>query len=496
MSNAAAVQDGREGYGVGIANARSQKSAKIVDIAPRIDDYRAFVEDKTHLAGEFGFNPVYDNPHCFDFQRHLIEWACRQGRAATFADCGLGKTLAQLVWAENVHRKTNRPVLIVAPLSVSSQTVEEAAKFDIDACRSQNGQWRSGCGIVCTNYERLHHFAASDFEGVVCDESSILKNFDGATRAAITDFMRKVKYRALYTATPSPNDYTELGTSSEALGDMAYMDMLATFFKSNDDTLHPAHIGQNWRFKGHAEPHFWRWVASWARAVRRPSDLGFSDDGWVLPRLIETHHQIGSAPLDGQLFAMPVKGLPEEREERKATIRARCEMAAELLTPNDCGVAWCQLNAEADLLTQILPGAVNLSGADSDDAKEAKFSAFRAGDIKFLVTKPKIAALGVNWQHCAATTYFDDYSYEQYYQAVRRFWRFGQKRDVQVHQIGTTSLSNVASSRQRKAAAADKMFDEMIKHMISAQKHRRIFTDTKAVSLPSWFNNGGQGAGF
>ena len=451
-----------------------------------LQEYRDFVEAKTHLAGEFGFSPIYENPHCHGFQNHLIEWACRQGRSATFADCGLGKTLMQLVWAENVHRKTCKPVLILAPLSVSSQTVEEAEKFGIDAVRSQDGKIPNGSGIICTNYERLHHFSADDFSGVVCDESSILKNFNGSIKAAITEFMRKVKYRAMYTATPSPNDYTELGTSSEALGDMAYMDMLQTFFKSNDDTLHPAHIGQAWRFKGHAEPHFWRWVASWARAVRSPSDMGFSDDGWVLPKLIEEHHEIRSKPLDGQLFAMPVSGLPMEREERKATIRERCDLAAELLLKHDSGVAWCHFNAEADYLAEIMPGSVNLSGSDRDEVKEEKFSAFKSGEIKHLITKPKIAALGVNWQHSAACTYFDDYSYEQYYQAVRRFWRFGQKSDVKVYQIGTTSLSNVAKSRKRKAEAADVMFRSMMEHMVSAQKHRKIFTETEAVKLPSW----------
>jgi hypothetical protein len=451
-----------------------------------LDEYRAFVEAKTHLSGEFGFKPIYTNPNCYDFQEHLIEWSLRQGRCATFADCGLGKTLMQLVWAENVHRKTNKPVLILAPLSVSAQTVEEAEKFGIEAVRSQDGKFPSGKGIVCTNYERLHNFAADDFSGVVCDESSILKNFDGAIRAHITQFMRKVKYRALYTATPSPNDYTELGTSSEALGDMAYMTMLETFFKSNDDTLHPAHIGQQWRFKGHAEPHFWRWVASWARAVRRPSDIGFDDRGWVLPSLVEIRHEIESKPLDGQLFAMPVRGLPQEREERKATIKERCDLAADLLTQHDSGVAWCHFNAEADYLAEILPGGVNLSGADKDEVKEEKFAAFKSGDIKYLVTKPKIAALGVNWQHSAACTYFDDYSYEQYYQAVRRMWRFGQQRPVTVHQIGTTSLANVAKSRKRKAEAADVMFEEMMRHMVAAQKHRKIFTETNETEMPSW----------
>ena len=448
--------------------------------------YRDFVEAKTHLAGEFGFDPIYTNPACYDFQNDLIEWSLRQGRGATFADCGLGKTLMQLVWAENVHRKTNKPVLILAPLSVSAQTVEEAEKFGIEAFRSRDGVFPSNKGIITTNYERLHYFNADDFGGVVCDESSILKNFDGAIKAAITEFMRKVKYRSMYTATPSPNDYTELGTSSEALGDMAYMDMLQTFFKSNDDTLHPAHIGQKFRFKGHAEPHFWRWVASWARAIRRPSDMGYPDDGWALPELKEIHHEIKSDALDGQLFAMPVSGLPMEREEKKATINQRCDLAGELIQKHDSGVMWCQFNAEADRLCYVVPGAVNLSGSDKDEAKEEKFIAFRSGEIKYLVTKPKIAALGVNWQHSAACTYFDDYSYEQYYQAVRRMWRFGQKKPVTVHQIGTTSLSNVSKARNRKAEAAGVMFEQMMQHMVDAQKHRKIFTDTEAVKLPSW----------
>ena len=451
-----------------------------------LQEYRDFVENKTHLSGKFGFSPVYQNPNAYDFQNDLIMWSLEKGRAATFADCGLGKTLMQLVWAENVHRHTNKPVLILAPLSVSSQTVEEAEKFGISAFRSPDGKWPSGHGIITTNYERLHHFDLEVFGGIVCDESSILKNFDGAIRGTITRAMRKVKYRAMYTATPSPNDYTELGTSAEALGDMAYMDMLEHFFVSNDNSLHPDHIGQQWRFKGHAEPHFWRWVASWARAVRKPSDLGFDDAGWNLPELVERHHVIESKPLDGQLFAMPVKGMFQEREERKATITERCDLASELLQQHDCGVAWCHFNAEADYLAKIIPGAVNLQGSDKDEAKEEKFRAFRSGEIKYLVTKPKIAALGVNWQHCAACTYFDDYSYERYYQAVRRFWRFGQKRPVTVHQIGTTSLSNVAKSRKRKADAADKMFGEMMRHMIDAQSHRKIFGEGRNMEVPTW----------
>jgi superfamily II DNA or RNA helicase len=214
--------------------------------------------------------------------------------------------------------------------------------------------------------------------------------------------------------------------------------------------------------------------------------MGFDDEGWSLPKLIEIRNELQSNPLDGELFAMPVRGLPMEREERKATISIRCDKAAELLTQHENGVAWCHFNAEADYLARSLPGGVNLSGSDKDEVKEEKFAAFKSGEIKYLVTKPKIAALGVNWQHSNACTYFDDYSYEQYYQAVRRMWRFWQKKDVTVYQIGTTSLSNVAKSRKRKAEAADNMFASMMEHMVNAQGRKEIFTETQAVNLPSW----------
>ncbi len=448
--------------------------------------YRDYVAGKSQLGGQNGFRPTYINPKAFDFQSHLIDWACRQGRGATFADCGLGKTLMQLVWAENVHRHTNKPVLIIAPLSVSSQTVEEAAKFDIEAVRSRDGKAPSGKGIVTTNYEMLKHFNADDFGGVVCDESSILKNFDGAFKSAITEFMRRIRHRGMYTATPSPNDYIELGTSSEALGYLGYMDMLGQFFKNDENSLHPAFIGSQWRFKSHGENDFWRWVASWARAVRKPSDIGFSNDGWKLPDLIEIDHELQSPTRDGWLFAMPAKGLDEERAERKATVQLRAAKAAEILAGSDCGVSWCHLNAEADAITAMVSGAVNLSGSDKDEVKEEKLLAFRSGQIKHLVTKPKIAALGVNWQHCHTATYFTDYSFEQYYQAVRRFWRFGQKSPVTIHNISTESLRGVASSRKAKGEAADKMFAVMIDKMQDAMGVDRFREHTNQQELPAW----------
>lgn len=256
--------------------------------------YVDFVRRKSQLGGEYGFEPSFIHPKLYDFQSHLVNFACRQGRGAVFADCGLGKTPMQLTWAHNVTRHENKPVLILAPLMVSLQTVEEAEKFDLSAERSLDGTFSQGAGIVTTNYERLARFNPDDFAGVVCDESSIMKNFDGARKGEITEFMKKVKYRLLCSATPSPNDYIELGTSSEALGYLGYMDMLAMFFKNDEDSLHPMSMGSQWRFKSHAQRDFWRWVCSWARAARKPSDLGYDDGAFILPgRIIELHQRHG-----------------------------------------------------------------------------------------------------------------------------------------------------------------------------------------------------------
>lgn len=455
----------------------------------RSADYRNFVEAKSQLSGEFGFKADFIHPKAYDFQSHLIEWAVRQGRAAIYADCGLGKTLMQLTWAHNVNRHTNKPVLILAPLSVSLQTVEEADKFGFAAERSLNGEMKTSNGIVTTNYERLHYFDPEKFAGVVCDESSIIKNFDGSRKGEITEFMKKVRYRLLCTATPSPNDYIELGTSSEALGQLGYMDMLAQFFKNDEDSLHPAFIGSKWRFKRHAERDFWRWLCSWARAVRKPSDLGFDDTDWVLPELIEREHTVESSVLEGNLFAMPAANMEEERAERRATIEGRCERAAQLLAKSKTGVAWCHLNDEADLLEKIIPGAVQISGSDSDDRKEEVFEAFRKGKVKKLVTKTKIAGFGMNWQHCNHMTYFVDHSFESYYQAVRRFWRFGQKKPVKVDTITTQSLAGVTKNLRRKADACDDMFRVMVEQMNDALKLHRFRDHTVKQKAPKWLSS-------
>lgn len=458
--------------------------------------YEEFLAVKSQLGGMSGFEPLWLPDFLFDFQKSLVEWSIRKGRGAIFADCGLGKTIIQLVWAENVVRKTNRPVLILTPLAVSHQTVAEAAKFGIEARRSLAGE--AGNGIIVTNYERLHYFDPNDFAGCVCDESSILKSFEGERRQQITEFMRKLPYRLLCTATAAPNDYIELGTSSEALGQLGYTDMLTKFFKNDQNTIKPmrGHQGKpsqvfqegaKWRFKGHAEIPFWRWVCSWARAARSPSDLGFSNEGFVLPPLVERDHLVEvNRPLSGELFPRPAIGLREQRDERRLTIKERCERAAELVEGHKQSLLWCHLNVEGDLLTDIVDGAQQISGSDPDEAKEERFMAFVSGQLKRLVTKPKIGAYGLNLQNCNHMTSFPSHSYEQYYQGVRRCWRFGQKHQVNVDLITTEGERAVLKNLQRKSKAADKMFSELVAYMNDAQSVARSVNFNTQEIAPAW----------
>lgn len=463
-------------------------------------NYEEFLDAKSQSSGEYGFDPIWRPRFLFDFQDALVEWSLRKGRSAIFADCGLGKTPIQLVWAENVVRKTNKPVLILTPLGVSHQTLAEAAKFDIEAHRSRDGRIRPGINI--TNYEQLHKFDPNDFAGCALDESSILKSSDGARRQEVTEFTRRMPYRLLCTATAAPNDYIELGTSSEALGELGYTDMLGRFFKNDQNTVKPTiyrQRGKNfekleesakWRFKGHAEIPFWKWVCSWARAMRRPSDLGFLDDGFVLPPLIERDHMIDiDRPPEGMLFSLPAVGLAEQRDERRRTIVPRCESVARLVSDRKrSALIWCHLNAEGDLLSEMIPDALQVSGADSDDAKEEKFLAFASGQLSKLITKPKIGAWGLNFQHCSHVTTFPSHSFEQYYQSIRRCWRFGQKSPVHVDIVTTEGEKSVLQNLQRKAKAADKMFSCLVEHMNDASGVRRASEFTQREELPSWLS--------
>jgi hypothetical protein len=453
-----------------------------------LSGYRSFLDQKTHLNCGNGFAPVWMPDFLFDFQQYLVDWAVRRERGAMFADTGLGKTPMQLTWAENIIRKTNGRVLIITPLAVGQQTAEEAEKFGIEAKVSRDGQAHPGISI--TNYERLHLFDRSEFTGVVCDESSAIKSFKGKHRAQVTDFMRKMPYRLLATATAAPNDYIELGTSSEALGELGATDMMNRFFKNDENNSGTGRVygkGRQWRFRGHSEQPFWKWVSSWARAMRNPSDYGFSDEKFILPPLTEEYHLVKARTVKpGFLFEMPARGLDEEREEARRTIKERCEKVAELANTGKPVVVWCNLNPEGDLLAKLLPDLVQVKGSTSLDAKEEAYTAFRRGQIRGLIIKPKIGAWGMNWQHCAHAVVFPTHSYEQLYQLERRFWRFGQSQPVQVDFVVTESGQEIMTNLQRKAAQADRMFTSLVAHMNHAMKIDKSLQFTQSAEVPAW----------
>jgi hypothetical protein len=452
-------------------------------------DYTQFLDAKSQRGADSGFDPVWMPDFLFDFQQSLVEWGIRKGREGTFADCGLGKTPMGLTWASNVARKTGKPVLYLTPLAVSEQTIREGEKFGIECVRSKDGDSKGH--IVVTNYERLHYFNHNDFAGVVCDESSILKSFAGQRRGEITQFMRKVPYRLLQTATAAPNDFVELGTSSEALGYMGHMDMLNRFFKNNlNNSAQGRMRGEviKWRLKGHAEIPFWRWVCSWARAIRKPSDLGFDDSAFILPPLNEVEHIVEVNKLrDGMLFALPAVGLKEQCEERRASIEERCEKMASLVNhTGQPALIWCHLNEEGDMLEELIPDAVQVAGKDSDDAKEERLMAFADQKARVLITKPKIGAWGLNFQHCNHVALFPSHSFEQYYQSIRRCWRFGQKRPVKVDIVTTEGELNVMKNLQRKADQADQMFSNLVAEMNNALGIKRASDVTKQMEIPAW----------
>jgi len=455
--------------------------------------YTDFIEGKKQQIEFHGFEPTFIPDYLMDFQKALVEWSVRKGRAAIFADCGLGKTIMQLVWAENIIRQHNGKMLILTPLAVGAQTQREAEKFGIDAEKKKNGE--VAANITITNYEQLLHYSPDDFIGCVCDESSILKNFDGKYKADITEFMRRMSFRLLCTATAAPNDYIELGTSSEALGELGFMDMLGRFFKNDQnptvDTKRrfAAQGGQvpKWRFKHHAEQPFWKWVCTWARAARKPSDLGYDDNGFILPALREREHIIDvSRPMDGYLIPMPASCLKEQREERRATIDERCEMAAELSQKRKTSILWCHLNDEGNILEKMVDNSVQVAGSQSDEEKEEKLMAFLSGQSARLITKPMCAGFGLNLQHCAHMTFFPSHSYEQYYQSVRRCWRFGQKKRVTVDIVSTKGEQKVLSNLKKKAAAAEVMFSNLVAFMNEAQAVDVDTTEPIAERIPSW----------
>ena len=428
-------------------------------------DYTEFLQSKKHSVIDYGIKSSWLPDEMFDFQKYVSEIMIKKGRYAGFLDTGTGKTIIELTTAFNYVKATNKPVLIITPLAVADQHLKEAEKFHIpDVEHTKNGKYKKK--IVLINYERLHYLNSSDFDCVILDESSILKNFDGAIKAQITSFMKKVKYRYLFTATPSPNDFIELGTSSEALGDLGYTDMLGRFFTNTEDTIKPQNIGTKWILKGHAESNFFKWVSSWSISMRKPSDLGFSDERHILPELITNYKTvINKNPLtingQMQMFASVAKGFKEIRAEEKATVNIRCEKAVDLTQRHKTSVYWCNRNDEGNLLQELDRNAYQIKGSMNIDKKEEILIAFAKGEIERLITKPKMTAFGLNWQHCGHTVYFPTFSYEQYYQAIRRFWRYGRTEPVIADIVHTDGQKRIIDSITAKMHKADKLFDKL-----------------------------------
>ena len=430
--------------------------------------YKEFLESKKHLLGNYGFKSNYIPNMAFDFQKEIINRACIKGRMAVFADTGLGKTLIQLSLAQNVVNHTNKKVLILTPLAVAFQFIMEAKNMGIDNIEYSKDGTHSKKIIIC-NYERLHYFNSSDFVGVVLDESSILKNFDGKIKNQITAFVKKLPYRFLSTATPSPNDFIELGTSSEALGYMGYTDMLGKFFKNNNNSIDPKHAGEKWYLKPHAEKDFFTWVNQWALMIKMPSDIGFSDDKYILPKLNVNTHIVKNNNLlefNGQteIFNRPAKGFNEVRQEVKQTIKERCIKAVEL-AKGKTSVYWCNRNEESKILKQLDPEAVEIIGSQSMEKKEQILLDFANGKIKRIITKAKMTGMGLNWQHCNHSVFFPTYSYEQYYQSIRRFWRFGQKNEVTIDIVISDGQTSVLESLKKKTKKAIELHTNLTKNV-------------------------------
>ena len=442
------------------------------------NNYLDFIANKRHSIGNFGFEPNFYPDCAFDFQRHVIQKAIQKGRCAVFLDTGLGKTLVQLSIAKNIVNHTNKRVLILTPLAVGFQFIKEAKERDItdDIEISKNGKFTKK--IVVCNYERLHYFNSSDFEAVILDESSILKNFDGKIKQEVTSFVKKIPYRFLSTATPSPNDFIELGTSSEALGYMGYMDMLGKFFKNNQNSVdsNNRNIGEKFYLKPHAEKDFFAWVNQWSLMAKMPSDLGFSDEMYKLPELIVNKHIVKNQSLvdvngQVQMFTPIAKSMTEVRHEQKQTEAQRCEKAVELAN-GKTSVYWCNTNNESAILKASDKDAVEIVGSQSIDKKEEILMAFANGEIKRLITKAKMTSMGLNWQHCNHSVFFPTWSYEQYYQAIRRFWRFGQKNDVTIDMVISDGQTRVLEALEQKTQKAIQLHKNLTENVNRSFEHK------------------------
>jgi superfamily II DNA or RNA helicase len=459
-------------------------------------DYQRFLETKKVTTPATGFQGDFElNPALFPFQRDIVRWALRRGRACVFAGCGLGKTPVQLEWARITSDRAKGNVIILAPLAVSQQTVREGQKFGVEVhlCRSQ-ADVRPGVNI--TNYEMLHKFDLESFVGVVADESSILKCYSSKTRKAITEGFKNTRYKLACTATPAPNDFIELGTHSEFVGAMTRTEMMSMFFW-HDGKLRLAVDGQEWRLKRHAEKDFWEWMCSWAVMLNKPSDLGYNANGFDLPKLTIEEHIVKSKVIpEGMLLALPAETLSEQRAAKRATLDERVQVVADLVNASDePWLIWCELNDEGNKLTKAIDGAVQIAGCDSNEDKESRIIGFINGDIKKLVSKPSITGFGMNLQHCANMAFVGlSHSYEAFYQAVRRCWRFGQTRPVNVHVVSSDIEQAILDNVKRKEIDAQRMAREMIAHtreitiasIKGTSRSVSVYRPTVNIRIPSW----------
>lgn len=447
-----------------------------------MNTYEDFLAAKRRRDPSTGLIDLPELPdQLFQFQQDIVGWALRRGRAAIFANTGTGKSFMELAWGRSVHQATGGNILLLAPLAVAGQMVREAAKFGLPAkhCAQQS---EVEPGITVTNYAKLHHFDLTQFVGVILDESSILKAFDGKTRSLLIERCAGIPYRLCATATPAPNDFMELGNHAEFLGVMSLSGMQATFF------THDGGDTSKWRLKGYAEDDFWKWMCSWSVLLRRPSDLGYDDGAYDLPPLEQVEHIV---PVDGPV----AKTMSERLAARRESIAERVARAVELTPADRPFVWWCNLNAESEALAAAIQGSVEVKGSDKEEDKERKLNAFSAGEIRVLITKPTICGFGMNWQHCADTGFVGlNDSFEQVYQATRRFWRFGQTRPVTVHFVAASTEGAVLDNLRRKEEDAERMGAAMVANMADlsseiihgAARETDSYAPTIPVSIPNW----------
>jgi len=447
-------------------------------------DYIDFLKIKKSKIRTNGFESSCLPEKLFDFQSDLVKWATKKGKSALWAGTGLGKTFMQISWAHQVVKHTGGNVIILAPLAVSSQTIEEAKKIDIEVSKYGSGH------IQIANYEQLHNINHCQFVGVVLDESSILKNFAGKFRNKIIDSFHATQYKLCCSATPSPNDYTEIGNHAEFLNICSRSEMLATYF------VHDSGATQKWRLKGHAESEFFRWLSTWAVMINKPSDIGYKNDGFDLPPINYYQHTVKSKVEDGFLFHKMASTLSERREARKESIEERCRLAADLSTGfSESWLYWCDLNHESESLARYVENAVEVKGTDKNEVKESRLIGFSNGDHQKLITKPKIAQFGMNWQHCRNMVFVGlSDSFEAFYQAVRRCWRFGQKQPVNVHVVISEKEGNVVDNIRMKEQQAAIMQQKMVEHMACLSKaeindtgkNTIKYESKKSMEVPGW----------